>query len=77
MTKVPQSPATPLPYRPEIDGLRGLAALAERVGAIYLSSTAVLCNDEGCLTRLGETVESLTAKDDTHLTETSSRFLVS
>jgi len=43
----------------------------------YISPTKILCNDDGCLTRLGETGDMLTAFDAAHLTETGSRYLVS
>lgn len=54
-----------------------LSELAGRLQVAYVSPIAILCNDGGCITRLGETGDTLTAKDSTHLTEVSSRFLVS
>jgi hypothetical protein len=36
----------------------------------------VLCNDEGCLTRLGDGASDITASDQVHLTEKASVFLV-
>lgn len=43
----------------------------------YISAMKILCNDSGCLTRLGENGSSLTAWDYGHLTNTASEFLVS
>lgn len=43
----------------------------------YISPRHILCNAEGCLTRLGDNNESLTAWDYGHLTEKGSEYLVS
>lgn len=51
--------------------------LASRLEVTYISPISILCNENGCITRFGETGETLSAKDSTHLTEVSSRFLVS
>lgn len=43
----------------------------------YISPKNILCNGDGCITRLGDTGDMLTASDYGHLTEAGSRFLVS
>ena len=51
------------------------AALA-KTGVTFISAGEVLCNEEGCLTRVGDTASDITASDDAHLTEKASIFLV-
>jgi peptidoglycan/LPS O-acetylase OafA/YrhL len=55
---------------------RDLRAAVVRGGGEYISAVDVLCNDEGCLTRLGDTANDITASDQVHLTEKASVFLV-
>ena len=55
---------------------RDLRAAVVREGGEFISAADVLCNDEGCLTRLGDTASDLTASDGVHLTEKASVFLV-
>ena len=43
----------------------------------YISAKDILCNDDGCITRLGDLQEELTAWDYGHLTTKGSEFLVS
>lgn len=64
-----------VPTVPETDV--AASSLASRLGVNYISPLRILCNDDGCVTRLGDTVDSLTAWDYAHLTENGSRFLVS
>ena len=45
-------------------------------GAEFISARDVLCNDEGCLTRLGDAASDITASDQVHLTEKASVFLI-
>jgi hypothetical protein len=45
-------------------------------GAEFISAWDVLCNEEGCLTRLGADASDITASDQVHLTEKASVFLV-
>ncbi len=45
-------------------------------GAEYISAREVLCNEEGCLTRLGDEASDIAASDQVHLTEKASVFLV-
>ena len=50
---------------------------ATQLGINYISAIKVLCNEEGCLTRAGENMDSLTQWDNGHLTTVGSEFLVS
>lgn len=59
----------------ELDGL--LAEVARQLNVSYISPIQILCNGDGCITRLGETVDTLTAYDHVHLTSKGSQFLVS
>jgi peptidoglycan/LPS O-acetylase OafA/YrhL len=55
------------------------AALRERVvprGAEFISVWDVMCNTDGCLTRIGDKAEDISASDQVHLTEKGSVFLV-
>jgi peptidoglycan/LPS O-acetylase OafA/YrhL len=45
-------------------------------GAEFISASDVLCDAEGCLTRIGDQVHDLTTSDVIHLTEKGSIFLV-
>ncbi len=54
-----------------------LADFSSQLQVNYISPKKILCNEYGCLTRLGETGDTLTASDYGHLTEVGSRFLVS
>lgn len=49
----------------------------QRLGARYISAQEILCNAEGCLTRVGDSASELTAWDYGHLTQKGSEFLVS
>ncbi|MDK2351642.1 MULTISPECIES: acyltransferase family protein [Pseudomonas aeruginosa group] len=49
---------------------------AVALGVNYISPRRILCDDEGCLTRLGDTGDQLTAWDYGHLTDAASVFLV-
>ena len=46
------------------------------VGADYISAWDAMCDKDGCLTRLGERPEDVTASDQHHLTERGSKFLI-
>ena len=54
-----------------------LRDLSKELGVNYISPKDIFCNESGCLTRLGETADTLTAWDYGHLTDTGSIFLVS
>jgi peptidoglycan/LPS O-acetylase OafA/YrhL len=55
---------------------RELREAAAREGGEFISAADVLCNDQGCLTRLGEAASDITVSDQVHLTEKASVFLV-
>jgi peptidoglycan/LPS O-acetylase OafA/YrhL len=59
-----------------IDIDAGLRRAAMAGGGEFISSGEVLCNDEGCLTRLGGAASDIIASDQVHLTEKGSVFLV-
>ncbi len=55
------------------------AALRQRLeplGAEFISVRDVMCNADGCLTRIGDTPADISASDQLHLTEKGSVFLV-
>lgn len=54
-----------------------LSTLAASLNVGYVSAKDILCDRDGCITRFGDTVESLMSWDSTHLTERGSEFLVS
>jgi hypothetical protein len=54
-----------------------MAALADRVGAEYVSPCQILGNDAGYLVRTGDTPESMTSFDGSHLTPSGSIYVVS
>ena len=59
----------------ELDSV--LSDFAHRLKVNYISPSKILCNDDGCITRTGETRDTLTAFDAAHLSENGSRLLVS
>ena len=52
-------------------------ALSERSGILYVSAWNILCNDDGCLSRLNDDVEGLMTFDEGHLSPAGSSFFVS
>jgi peptidoglycan/LPS O-acetylase OafA/YrhL len=46
------------------------------LGAEYISAWDLMCDTDGCLTRLSEKPEDITASDAHHLTESGSKFLI-
>ncbi|WP_257168460.1 acyltransferase family protein [Bradyrhizobium sp. SRS-191] len=52
-----------------------LAAQAQRVGIQYISARGMMCNDDGCLARIGPDGADLTAYDNGHLTYPGSIFI--
>ena len=58
------------------DTERDLRDAVVRGGGEFISAADVFCNDEGCLTRLGDEARDITASDAVHLTEKASVFLV-
>jgi peptidoglycan/LPS O-acetylase OafA/YrhL len=45
-------------------------------GAEFISARDALCNDDGCLARLGDAASDISASDEVHLTEKASVFLI-
>jgi hypothetical protein len=46
------------------------------LGAQFISASNALCNPDGCLARIGDNADDITASDQVHLTEKGSVFLV-
>ena len=46
------------------------------LGAHFISASDALCNADGCLARIGDNADDITASDQVHLTEKGSVFLV-
>ena len=53
-----------------------MRARLEPLGAEFISASDVLCNAQGCLTRIGDAAAGIVASDQVHLTEKGSFFLV-
>lgn len=53
-----------------------MRARLEPLGAEFISASDVLCNAQGCLTRIGDAASDLTASDQVHLTEKGSVYLI-
>jgi peptidoglycan/LPS O-acetylase OafA/YrhL len=53
-----------------------LRRAATAAGGEFISAGEVLCNEQGCLTRLGDEARDITASDQVHLTEKASDFLI-
>jgi len=51
--------------------------LSKDLGVTYISMTNILCNVEGCLTRVGDRAEDLVTFDYGHLTKNASDYVVS
>jgi hypothetical protein len=77
-------PSQPVPRR-MASGLRDnfaqldtqLADYAAGLKVNYLSPVRIFCDKDGCVTRLGETGDTITFWDCCHLTDAGSRFLMS
>jgi peptidoglycan/LPS O-acetylase OafA/YrhL len=53
-----------------------MRAALEPEGAEFISAWDLLCNADGCLTRVGDEASDISASDQVHLTEKGSIFLV-
>ena len=53
-----------------------LKVIASNLHVSYLSVVDVLCNSSGCITRFGESADSLSSFDGGHLTKTASEYVV-
>lgn len=56
---------------------KDMSVFADENNINYQSPTKILCNDIGCLTRTGNDGGSLTAFDNSHLTEVGADYVVS
>ena len=54
-----------------------MSDLASNLSIEYASPIKILCNQNGCLTRLGETKDTLTSFDSSHLMEIAAKYVVS
>jgi peptidoglycan/LPS O-acetylase OafA/YrhL len=62
----------------DMSGLdRALARFSASAGVEYISPLGVFCDPDGCLTRIGADLESLTAWDEAHLTVAGSAYFAS
>jgi peptidoglycan/LPS O-acetylase OafA/YrhL len=50
---------------------------AQKIHVNYISPSKIMCNELGCITRLGDTTDTLTSYSRDHLTEAGARYLVS
>jgi hypothetical protein len=53
-----------------------MRARLEPLGAEFISARDVLCNAEGCLTRLGDSAADIVTIDQVHLSKMGSEFLI-
>ncbi len=53
-----------------------LEKMAKRLGVRYISISKILCNLEGCITRFGETSDTLESIDAGHFTKITSQYVV-
>ena len=54
-----------------------LSEIAKKANIKYISLRHILCNKDGCLVKLGETIETLVQFDAGHLTTAGSEYVVS
>jgi peptidoglycan/LPS O-acetylase OafA/YrhL len=54
-----------------------LHGYVQKLGVTYISAIKILCNDQGCLIRTGDSGNTITAFDVVHLTTSGSIYLVS
>ncbi len=55
---------------------RKLKDITSSLGTTFISAHDTLCNENGCLARLGSTVKDLVQVDNHHLSAAGSRFLI-
>jgi hypothetical protein len=46
------------------------------LGAEFISASDALCNEDGCVTRIGDSAGDISTSDQVHLTEKGSEYLV-
>ena len=56
---------------------KALKTISENLGARFISTRNVLCDEQGCLVRLGDTARDIVQPDTIHLSVTGSRYLTS
>src|SRR5262249_46644651 len=56
---------------------KAVKTISENLGARFISTRDILCNEQGCLVRLGDTARDIIQPDALHLSVTGSRYLVS
>jgi peptidoglycan/LPS O-acetylase OafA/YrhL len=56
---------------------KAVKAISESLGARFISTRDILCDEQGCLVRLGETASDIVQPDTIHLSVTGSRYLTS
>jgi SGNH domain (fused to AT3 domains) len=82
--RLKSAPSQPVPKR-MASGLRDnfmqldmlMSAYAAQLKVNYISPAQIFCNKDGCMTRLGETGDTITFWDCCHLTGAGSHFLIS
>lgn len=60
--------------RPDSD--RIFEQIAQQSGVTYISAWNALCNDKGCIARVGDAATDITASDNVHLTDIGARYLI-
>jgi hypothetical protein len=63
-----------LPSAPPVD--RQLRDAAAQLGIVYISVLDIMCDQDGCLARIGDRQKDLTAWDTCHLTAAGSEFVI-
>jgi hypothetical protein len=53
-----------------------MEAFSKAVGTEYISAWHVLCNSEGCMTRVGASANDIIITDNVHLSDAGSDFLI-
>ena len=53
-----------------------MLAKLEPLGAQFISASDIFCNEDGCLTRIGDTARDISVSDQVHVTEKASVYLV-
>src|SRR5262249_31268491 len=56
---------------------KAVKTISENLGARFISTRDILCNEQGCLVRLGDTATEIVQPDTIHLSVAGSRYLVS
>ena len=53
-----------------------MEAFSRAAGVEYLSAWHILCDEQGCLTRIGPTAGEVVAVDNVHLSDAGANFLI-